>query len=79
MKLATIKPEPVHEHGDYKIEKHFAWWPRKVENKLIWLEQYKKVYCYRVRKRRLYFISASYTGVWGGWDFVTEKLINNKL
>lgn len=57
MLLSKSKIEPIPSIGDYKIIRHFALLPAKVDGCLIWLEYYKKVYEYRVRDR---FISAGY-------------------
>lgn len=77
MKLATVKPKIEPQEGDYKIEKKFAWWPRVVEDKKIWLEYYKCVHVYTIRNRCIPMIGSGiiFRGVWGGWDFVTEQLI----
>lgn len=76
MKLATVKLKAEPQEGDYKIEKKFAWWPRVVENKRIWLEFYKVVHTYTIRKRvTMIYRGPIFEGVWGGWDFVTDQLI----
>lgn len=46
MKLRSYPPKETPEVGDIRKEKHFAWWPRRVENKLIWLEHYLQVFIY---------------------------------
>lgn len=45
--IKTKEPEV----GDFKIDHHFAWFPREVDGFNIWLEGYKKVYQYRRRDR----------------------------
>lgn len=77
MKLATIPKKAKPQEGDYKIEKRFAWWPRIVEDKLIWLEKYKRVHIWKVRKRIIMIpgVYKVFDAVYGDWDFVTEQLI----
>lgn len=77
MKLKSIKNTPKPEEGDYKIAKRFAWWPLRVENKLIWLESYKEVHKYTWRHRNVYCQGYGVidTVKCGGWDFVTKQLI----
>lgn len=63
--------------GDLRREIKFAWWPRWVDNKKIWLQKYEVVYEWVVRHRKDYFpnicIYHEYYG--GGWDFKWEKII----
>lgn len=76
MKLKTFNIELKPEVGDYRIEKRFAWWPEKVENKLIWLERYKIISEYSVRYRVVYLQGFGVIqGTFGGWDLVTKQLI----
>lgn len=80
MKLATLKLKHEPEEGDYKIVKRFAWLPIKIENKLIWLERYKEIYQYKIRKRVICALQIYiyHEAVYGDWDLVTKKLIKNK-
>jgi hypothetical protein len=48
MKLKTYPPPPT--LGDTKEIIKFAWWPTKVEDKLIWLERYIENWVYTTRK-----------------------------
>jgi hypothetical protein len=76
MKLKTIPIIPKPKEGDIKEERKFAWWPKKVEDKLIWLEHYKAISKFIFRHRIHDF--GNY-GIWkvfgGGWEVVEEKLI----
>jgi hypothetical protein len=78
MKLKSYPVIQKPTEGDYKIEKRIAWWPKRVENRLIWLEKYKRVHQYRVRQRMVW--AAGYGPianiVAGAWDLITEQLIN---
>lgn len=76
MKLKTIVPKKTPQEGDYKIKRRFAWWPRRVQDKIIWLEKYNQVYEFRTRRRVLIFPGTGliHQGVWGGWDLITEQL-----
>jgi hypothetical protein len=79
MKLKSYLIKQKHEAGDYKIKKVFAWWPKRVENKLIWLESYKRVYKYTIRQRPVFCQGYGVIDrlVYGDWDFVTEQLIES--
>lgn len=70
-KVIDISKRP--EEGDYKITKKFAWLPKKVEGYIIWLENYKIVFEYKVRKRDRYYASLrlEVKGVWGEWEIIT--------
>lgn len=76
MKLKTIPIKAKPKEGDVKEVRRFAWWPRKVGDKLIWLERFIVVSKFTVRERihdfRQYGIM-KVTG--GGWDEIEEKLI----
>jgi len=81
MILTKIKTPPEPQAGDYKIEKHFAWWPKKVDGFEIWMEPYKKVYEYKKRTRYGHLYG---TGVvltfpnCGGWDLIATQRVNIK-
>jgi hypothetical protein len=77
MRLKTVPIKIKPQEGDIKEEKHFAWWPKRVEDKLIWLESYKAVLKFVIRDRVHDFRQYGIMKVkGGGWDVVTEKLIN---
>lgn len=78
MKLKIYPETKKPQAGDYRIDKVFAWTPRKVENKRIWLEYYKKVYQYKFRDRYVYCQGYGVIDVvyCGGWDLITEQLIS---
>ncbi|MGN6416096.1 MAG: hypothetical protein ACTHMC_01300 [Pseudobacter sp.] len=44
MILKSYAPKPVYKEGDRKTERHFAWWPKRVADNLIWLQPYWQVY-----------------------------------
>lgn len=75
MKLATYPEKVKPKEGDQRIDKRFAWWPRRVKNRLIWLESYNKVYEFKVRKRVIIARWLYHEGHWGDWDLITEQLI----
>lgn len=76
MKLASIKQSSKPEIGDYRIEYKFAWWPKRVQNKIIWLEKYKRVFEYRRRNR---LVNLHYAVIelkdYPAWDLIAEQLI----
>jgi hypothetical protein len=77
MRLKTIPIKAKSKEGDIREEKEFAWWPRKVGDKLIWLEKYIIVSKFTVRERVHAFQGYGVFKVTGaGWDVVGEKLIN---
>jgi hypothetical protein len=66
------KPEPKKREpqpGDYRVDILFAWWPTKTDDGVIWLEKYKRVYEWSIR-RRSWFIGRNYLGPieCGDWD-----------
>lgn len=77
MILKSMQPKSKPNEGDYKIIKRFAWWPKRVQNQLIWLESYKVVYEFKIRKRAVFCQGYGVIGevICGDWDFVTEQLI----
>lgn len=77
MQLRTkpIKVKP--KEGDIKRTKKFAWWPRHVEDKVIWLESYWVVEVMSVRPRIVMAGHYPLIAPWG-WDFVREELNNNR-
>lgn len=76
MMLKTIPIKAKPKEGDYKINKRFAWWPKRVQNQLIWLESYKVVYEFKIRKRAVFCQGYGVIDhvICGDWDFVTEQL-----
>lgn len=78
MKLKTYPKQSKPVEGDYKIKKCFAWWPKRVENRLIWLESYKEIYLFRIRERYHYIYKLGLIGPikGGGWDLITLQLIS---
>lgn len=77
MILSKIKPVKKPQHGDYKIEKHFAWWPVMIDGNKIWLEKYQKVYEFKVKFRRRYYsyIKIDWQGTWGEWELIAVQRI----
>jgi hypothetical protein len=74
MKLKTIPTKPIPEVGDFKIIRRFAWFPKTVEDKVIWLEKYKRVYEYRP-KVDYYPGTFLRAADCLGWDLIAEQLI----
>lgn len=79
MRLKTIPIKAKPKEGDIREQKKFAWLPRKVGDKLIWLEQFIIVSRFTVRERmhdfRQYGIM-KVTG--GGWDEIEKKVIDRE-
>lgn len=75
MRLKTYPVVRKPQEGDIKTIKRFAWWPLKVENKLLWLEWYNEIWEYRLRKRVILARWIYHKGIWSEWDFITKKLI----
>lgn len=77
MRLKTYPIVLPPKEGDTKVEKRFAWWPRKVESTLIWLEWYELHFVYKVKPRAIValHIGIFHKGTWGDWDLITEKLV----
>lgn len=76
MRLKTVPVKVKPKEGDTMTEKHFAWWPKKVEDKLIWLEYYNVHSKFVVRERvhdLFKYGLVKVTG--GGWDVISEQLI----
>jgi hypothetical protein len=78
MKLKTVPIIPELKFGDLKTDYHFAWWPRKVEDKLIWLERYKVIRVKRKRPRIEFIGHYPIVAPWG-YDFVREELIKSTI
>lgn len=77
MRLKTVPVKVRPKEGETREEKKFAWWPKKVGDKLIWLEKYIVVSKFTVRERVHAFQGYGFIKVkGGGWDIVEEKLIN---
>jgi hypothetical protein len=74
MILKTIPEIPKEKFGDLRVTYRFAWWPRQVENKLIWLERYKVIHVKSMRARIMFIGHYPIIAPWG-WDFVREELI----
>jgi hypothetical protein len=74
MKIKTIPVIPAAKFGDLRTVYRFAWWPRQVEDKLIWLERYKLIEVKSKRPRIVFIGHYPIVAPWG-WDFVKEELI----
>lgn len=73
----SVKVEPKPVEGDLKIEHRFAWWPKRINDKKVWLEKYSILYEWRVRRRMLpYFTGMTeiFYHVFGDWDKVGERI-----
>jgi hypothetical protein len=66
MRLKTIAIKTKPKEGDTREEKEFAWWPKKVGDKLIWLEKYIIVSKFTVRERVHAFQGYGFLKVKGG-------------
>jgi hypothetical protein len=76
--ILNTRNKPV--HGDHKIIKRFAWLPKWINDKKIWLQSYQLVYEYKVKERRHLPIIGPYvlplvTGIWGEWELISSKII----
>lgn len=81
MIIKRLQPEQKPVEGDYRFENHFAWWPKKVGNEIIWLEKYVKVF-QLIRRKRTHIFSGVILNVVGcGWDLVDvqKRDIVNKI
>lgn len=78
MKLRTIHIPPKYKFGDTRVTRKYAWWPKRVEDKLIWLESYEVVEIKSKRPRIVFAGNIPLVAPWG-WDFVEERLINPGL
>jgi len=77
MKLKTIPIPPIYNFGDTRITRKYAWWPKQVEDKLIWLESYELVEIKANTPRVMWIGKYPILCPWG-WDFVEEKLITKQ-
>lgn len=76
MILTKAKPkEPTPKEGDRKVTIHFAWWPKKVEEGMIWLERYEKHWLYRTRTRVHQIGYYCNLVTLPAWDIIEEKRI----
>lgn len=75
MRLKTLPVPLKYEFGDIKTTRKYAWWPKRVENALIWLEHYELLEKKSARPRIIMAGHVPLIAPWG-WDFVAEKLIN---
>ena len=79
MRLKTVQIKARPKEGETKEGEKFAWWPKKVEDKLIWLEYYKVLYKFVVRRRVHDFRQyGTMEVIGGGWDKIAEQLINKQ-
>lgn len=75
MRLKTVPIKTRSKEGDLMEETRFAWWPKKVGNKLIWLESFTVVSKFTIRERIHAFQGYGFLKVnGGGWDVIEEKL-----
>jgi hypothetical protein len=74
--LTKAKPEDSRpKEGDRKVTTHFAWWPKKVKEGVIFLERYERHYQYRTRLRIHLLIYACIHAELPAWDIIEEKRI----
>jgi hypothetical protein len=78
MKLKTVQIPPTYKAGEKKVTRKYAWWPKRVEDKLIWLEHYELVEVKSMRPRIVFAGYYPLVAPWG-WDFVEERLIKSGL
>lgn len=79
MRLRRIPIKVKPKEGDTKQEKRFAWWPKKVGDRLIWLESYTVVSKFTIRERVHAFQGYGFLKViGGGWDEIEEGLIEKE-
>jgi hypothetical protein len=76
MMLTKAKPEqPKPKEGDRKVTTHFAWWPKKIKEGIVFLERYERHYQYRTRLRIHLLITAAISASLPAWDIIEEKRI----
>lgn len=76
MILTKAKPkDPTPKEGDQKITVHFAWWPKKVEGSVIFLESYERHWRYRTRLRVHSVGYMLFMPILPAWDIIEEKRI----
>lgn len=74
MILAKAKPkEPMPKEGDRKGTIHFAWWPKKVTEGIIFLERYERLYEFRTRLRVHAIGYLMIMPTMPAWDIIEEK------
>jgi hypothetical protein len=77
MRLYTVPVKAKPKEGDQMQKKKFAWWPKKVEDKMIWLEHYIVTYRFVIRDRLHDLRQFGVIRVHGGgWDLINEQLID---
>lgn len=64
-----MPPKPV--AGDLKIVYKFAWLPKRIKNKVIWMEYYKQLYEWKWHKHIMIFWTVIDVI---GWVLVGEKI-----
>jgi hypothetical protein len=75
--LTKAKPvEPKPKEGDRKVTTHFAWWPKKVKEGIIFLERYERHWQYRTRLRVHIIGYTLITPTTPAWDIIEEKRIS---
>lgn len=81
MRLKKYALTSAPKDGDFKIIYPFAWWPKRVEDNLIWLERYQRAFKYAVKERVAYYpgVLITFKGVWGKWDCLGEILKENSF
>lgn len=79
MRLKKYNTPQEPKNGDFKITYHFAWWPKRVENSLIWLEKYSRAHKYVVKERVAFYpgVLRTFKAVWGKWELLGERLKEN--
>ena len=75
MHWKTTQPNPP-KNGDTKTVTKRAWWPHRIGEVVIWLEQYSILYVY---EERLIPITQGNAAKVGGWLKVTEKPVKWQL
>jgi hypothetical protein len=76
MILKKSKPkEPTSKEGDKKVTIHFAWWPKKVKEGVVFLESYERHWQYRTRLRVHMIMYSIITPTLPAWDIIEEKRI----
>lgn len=68
------KEEPKPQEGDLRTELVFAWSPKVICEKRVWMRNYQRLYEYRVRPRRIYCLNVIGPVITiGGWDLIAER------
>jgi hypothetical protein len=72
------KPDPKDKpcEGDVKITRHFALFPTKTDDGILWLEQYTKLWKFQIRPRQVGVGYSFITMNLPGWDVISTRRVD---